>query len=212
MKYISGWFAQEAKLESIYPISLYPVLIKDRSTDVNFLAFLKSTHRSTKPGSTSIPCGIREAPGREVKVGRKILYSVLLNYIKLYLQDVKASRELVATTVAGCSKEVNSERGFEKVHMKQPITRISSHSLATASTTTSQPYQSFTTVYLSHHHVHHFPYHYHHLPATTTFQHQLHSPGEYRSQRLCLRQQRSTTPVRLHGHLHLHHRMQPHRH
>ena len=60
MKYISGWLAQEAKLESIYPI-----LIKDLSTDVNFLTFLKSTHRSTKPGSISIPCGIREAPGRE---------------------------------------------------------------------------------------------------------------------------------------------------
>ena len=80
MKYISGWLAQEAKLESIYPI-----LIKDLSTDVNVLTFLKSTHRSTKPGSISIPCGIREAPGREVKVGRKILYNVLLNYIKLYL-------------------------------------------------------------------------------------------------------------------------------
>lgn len=86
MKYISGWLAQEAKLESIYPISLYPLLIKDHSMDGNFLAFLESTHRSTKPRSISIPCGsIREAPGQEVKVGRKILYKVLLNYIKLYL-------------------------------------------------------------------------------------------------------------------------------
>lgn len=33
MKYISGWLAQEAKLESIYPISLYPILIKDHSMD-----------------------------------------------------------------------------------------------------------------------------------------------------------------------------------
>ena len=68
MRHISGWLAQEAKLESIYPISLYPILIKDHSMDGNFLAFLESTYMSTEPGLISIPCGsIREAPGQKSK-------------------------------------------------------------------------------------------------------------------------------------------------
>ena len=82
------------------------------------------------------------------------------------------------------------------------VMRISSPSLATTSTTTSQPYQSFTTIYRSHNHLHHFPSTSTTSAATTAFQHHLHTPSEYHSQCLASTSNATTTTDRLDCHLH----------